>query len=138
MSAPEKNQNASKHGVWSLVSAMRGQRALDGRTTEAQYLKRIMVALAAARGCSSWDDLSPQLQILARRLAFKDLICSSVEASALENGKGGVPESLWQQYLMWSNSLRQDLMAFGLERVPRDVPDLEDIRRSLEVEGDAE
>lgn len=135
MPAPKKNTSASKHGVWSLVAAMRGTRALDGRTAEAQYLKRTMLSLAAARGCAKWDDLSPQLQILARRVAFKDLICSTVETAALENGKQDVPESLWQAYLNWSGSLRADLQAFGLERVPRPIePDLEDIRRALESE----
>ncbi len=133
MPAPKRNVNASKHGVWSLVAAMRGTRALDGRTAEAQYLKRTMLALASARGCSSWDDLSPQLQILARRLAFKDLICTTVEVAVLEENSKKVPESLFEQYLLWSNSLRADLLSYGLERVPKDVGrSLEDIRQALQ------
>lgn len=122
MPAPKRNVNASKHGIWSLVAAMRGTRALDGRSVEALALKRTMLALASARGCTKWEDLSPQLQIIARRISFKDLICTTLENTALENGKQGVPETLWQAYLNWSGSLRGDLMAFGLERVPKDVP----------------
>jgi len=97
-----------------------------------------MLALASARGCSKWDDLSPQLQILARRVAFKDLICSTVETAALENGKKGVPESLWQAYLNWSGSLRGDLLAFGLERVPRDLPSLQALRDQFTKDDDGE
>lgn len=114
-----------------MVAAMRGSRSLDGRSVEAIQLKRTMAALATARGCSSWGELSPQLQIVARRASFKDLICSSLEDEALQN-KEIIPESLWSQYLMWSNSLRADLVVFGLERMPKDVSrTLEDVRQAL-------
>ena len=120
--APHGNSNAKRHGIHSLVAAMRGTRHLDGRTAESRYLAALMDNLATARGCSIWDDLPPQLQILARRISFKDLICSAVEEEMLKSGE--VSESLHQRYLAWSNSLRGDLMAFGLERKPRDVTDL--------------
>ncbi len=132
MGAPKANQNAGKHKIWSLVAAMRGTRVLDGRSVQAQTLKKTMIALSVSHGCSSWDELSPQNQILVRRMAFKDLICSAVEDEALENGKQ-VAEGLWDAYLSWSNSLRADLLAFGLERVPRDVGHtLEDVRQALQ------
>ena len=119
---PRGNTNAKTHGIHSLVSAMRGIRHLDGRTAESRYLVGLMQSLATARGCSTWDDLPPQLQILARRISFKDLICSAVEEELLRSEE--VPESLHQRYLSWSNSLRSDLLAFGLERAPKDVTDL--------------
>jgi len=119
---PRGNRNARTHGVHSLVSAMRGTRHLDGRTAESRYLMTLMSNLATARGCSTWDELPPQLQILARRISFKDLICSAVEEEMLKSDE--VPESLHHRYLSWSNSLRSDLMAYGLERIPKDVPDL--------------
>ncbi len=120
--APHGNSNAKRHGIHSLVAAMRGTRHLDGRTAESRYLAALMDNLATARGCSIWDDLPPQLQILARRISFKDLICSAVEEEMLKSGE--VSESLYQRYLSWSTSLRGDLMAFGLERTPRDITDL--------------
>ncbi len=120
--APQGNSNARTHGIHSLASAMRGTRQLDGRTVESRYLAGLMQNLAVARGCSTWNDLPPQLQILARRISFKDLICSAVEEEMLKSDE--VPESLHQRYLSWSNSLRSDLVTFGLERVPKDVPDL--------------
>lgn len=101
---------------------MRGTRQLDGRTAESRYLVELMQKLAMARGCNTWDDLPPQLQILARRISFKDLICIAVEEELLKSCE--VSESLHQRYLAWSNSLRGDLMAFGLERTPRDITDL--------------
>ncbi len=120
--APRGNSNARAHGIHSLVSAMRGTRRFDGRTAESRHLVGLMQKLATARGCSTWDDLPPQLQILARRISFKDLICTAVEEEMLKSDE--VSESLHDRYLSWSNSLRSDLVTFGLERVPKDVPDL--------------
>ena len=119
---PRGNRNARSHGVHSLVAAMRGTRHLDRRSAASRNLVRLMQKLAMARGCSTWDDLPPQLQILTRRISFKDLICTAVEEEILTSAE--VSESLYDRYLTWSNSLRFDLMAFGLERTPRDVTDL--------------
>ena len=115
---------------------MRGSRSLDGRSLAAQELKKTMASLASARGCSTWNELAPALQILARRAAFKSLICGSLEDEALQNKKE-IPETLWTQYLMWSNSLRADLVVFGIERIPKDVSrTLDEVKQALRVESD--
>ncbi len=133
MGARPKNKNAARHGIWSVIAAMRGSRALDGRSIEAIQLKRTMLNLASARGYSTWSELPPGLQIIAKRAAFKDLVCSSLEDTALQN-RNEIPESLWNQYLMWSNSLRQDLIVFGLDRTPKDVsiPTIAEIQQRYE------
>ena len=131
----------NKHGLWSLVSAMRGERTLDGRTREAKVLAQSMEALASALGASSWRDLSPQLQMLVRRISFKDLICGVVEAHALGEGPmedGALSESLSRYYLAWSNSLRLDLQLVGLQRQARDVPTLEQLRSAYTKDEDGE
>ena len=125
------NTNAATHGIFSLVSAMKGTRLLDQRTQEARTIAATMAGLAASRGERSWDDLSPQLQIIARLIAFKNIICASAERVLLEHG-GKVGAELEERYLKWSASLRGDLVIFGLEKVPREVgQDLEDIRAGL-------
>ena len=133
MGAPKGNQNRATHKIWSLVSAMRGSRILDGRTVQAQQIKKTMASLAVAKGCSNWSELSPALQILSRRISFKDLICSAVEDECLRNGKK-IPEGLCEAYLAWSNSLRQDLQTFGLERTPKDIsiPTIAEIQQRYE------
>ncbi len=125
------NVNASTHGIFSLVSAMKGNRLLDARTSEARAIAGTMQALASARGERSWDDLSPQLQILSRMISFKSLICASVERLMIEHD-GTVGSELEERYLKWANSLRGDLVIFGLEKVPREIgQDLEAIRADL-------
>lgn len=125
------NVNASTHGVFSLVAAMRGTRLLDQRTQEAKAIAGTMHALAVARGETGWDALSPQLQILSRMISFKSLICASVERVILESD-GKVAAELEERYLRWSNSLRGDLVIFGLEKMPREIgQDLEEVRAGL-------
>ena len=131
------NTSAERHGVFSLVSAMRGNRLLDARTQEARTIAATMAALASARGERSWNDLSPQLQILSRMISFKSLICASAERVLLESD-GPVGE-LEDRYLKWANSLRGDLVIFGLEKLPREIgQDLEDIRADLGGDNEGE
>ena len=135
--APAGNVNAAKHGIFSLVSAMKGTRLLDQRTQEARTIAATMAGLAASRGERSWNDLSPQLQILSRMISFKSLICASAERVLLESD-GPVGE-LEDRYLKWANSLRGDLVIFGLEKVPREIgQDLEDIRADLGGDNEGE
>lgn len=130
-----QNQNRATHGVHSLASAMRGERQLDKRTWQFQYLQDLMHGLATARGEDSWDALSPQLRILSRVIAFKSLILSSIEALILAED-GTVSDDLRDRYLRWSGSVRNDLSLFGLERVPKVIAkDLQEIRESLQAEG---
>ncbi len=104
---------------------------MDQRTQEARTIAATMAGLAASRGERRWDDLSPQLQILSRMISFKSLICASVERLMIEHD-GAVGSELEEKYLKWSNSLRGDLVTFGLERIPRALEqDLEDIRADL-------
>lgn len=116
---------------------MYGRRQLDGRTVEARHLAGMMHALATARGASTWADLPPALQVLARRISFKDLICSALEEYLLQNENAA--ESLNERYIRFANSLRADLMLYGLERVPKPVgQSLDDLRRAIEEDDDDE
>ncbi len=120
-----------------MVAAMNGERRIDGRTRLGRELRRRRDDLALCLGSDCWEALSRQKKMLVRRTIFKDLICESIENYAVEHGpvKGGgaLLESLDKNYLAFANSLRLDLQAFGLERLPRDVtPTLDEIRRRYE------
>ena len=111
-----------------MLAALNGQRRIDGRTRLGLGLKRIRDALVSDLGVARWEDLSTQQRMLATRVIHKHLFAECIETWLLENGplrkNGTARPALGTNYLAITNSLRLDLQALGLTRVPKDVPDL--------------
>ena len=81
----------------------------DCRTREGRTIR----AIEAARPDALGGNPSLQQVILIQRASVKALGCHPFERPWLD---GGAPESLWDEYLRWSNSLPSDLQLLGLER----------------------
>lgn len=116
------------HGAWALVDALRGKQPLDPKVSRA--LKRFADSLARDLGEDRLEDLPLAKQILVVRASHKHAVCLRLENWALSQGQiiksdGTIIAALGTHYLAFSNSLRLDLQALGLDRHPRDVyPDL--------------
>ncbi len=123
MGAPSGNKNHLVHGGYSLDTALKGQRRLDGRTQLARALNTARQALIQAVG----GNPSPQQSILIDRIVRKVLVLDSIDAHVEEVGpfeNGTLIPVLQKAYLGWSNSLRRDLEVLGLEYRARDVINL--------------
>ena len=81
----------------------------DCRTREGRTIR----AIEAARPDALGGNPSSQQVILIQRASVKALSRHPFERPWLD---GGAPESLWDEYLRWSNSLPSDLQLLGLER----------------------
>ena len=81
----------------------------DCRTREGRTIRAIETARPDALG----GNPSLQQVILIQRASVEALGCHPFERPWLD---GGAPESLWDEYLRWSNSLPSDLQLLGLER----------------------
>ncbi len=127
-SGPPGHRHTEKHGGYTVLAALNGQRKIDGRTRLGLGLKRIRDALVSDLGVARWEDLSTQQQMLAIRAIHKHLFAECVESWLLENGplrkNGTAQPALGTNYLAITNSLRLDLQALGLGRRPHDVTDL--------------
>jgi hypothetical protein len=76
------------------------------------------------------ENITPQQRIIINRAAYKAARCRLFEAAAIaEDGTTHADH----YYLAWTNSLRTDLLALGLNRVPRPVQDLQSYLRSKEA-----
>ena len=91
----------------------------DCRTREGRPISAIEAALLTdALG----GNPSSQQVILIQRTSVKALSCRLVERALLD---GGAPESLWDEYLRWSNRLPSDLQLLGLERRAKPVQSIQ-------------
>lgn len=106
------NVNSMVSGVYADLS----RRNVDQRSKLAKILRGIEGELVSAIG----GDPSPQQKILIDRAVYKIARCTMFEAAHL-TGQG---EGADEHYLAWSNSLRLDLQALGLKRVPKAVQSL--------------
>ncbi len=109
---------------------------LDGREGHALAIKASCHQLAGALG-ESWEDLSPQRRLLVEQASVKAVVLGIMAGYALARNvigrKGVLQAPLTGHYLAWSNSLRLDLLALGLARVPKDATsDLDAIKRRYE------
>ena len=114
------------HGAYSLMRRV-AQGKLDLRTRAGIALKALQAELAVSLG-SIWQDLSSQQRLLVSQVALKALVCQQMMEYALASGvmtrRGRLITVLGKNYLAWSNSLRLDLQALGLERRAKDVIDV--------------
>ena len=138
--APRGNGNALKHGGWSVLRAPAHGR-LDGRTGLAKVVRQVRDALVRDLGAERLEDLSQQQRLLVARVVAKSLFAEATEAWLVDHGvigeDGTVAAALGKHYLAVANSLRLDLQALGLRRVPRPVPSLEEyLARRYGVDGD--
>jgi hypothetical protein len=98
--------------------------ALDGRTTEGQYLRNIRDALSAQIGPSP----TAAQQLLIQAAAVKALRCELLARVVF--GEEEIKDNREYHLLAWSNGLRRDLLALGL--LDRPNAPLPDLRRYLE------
>jgi len=92
---------------------------LDRRRLETRDYLTFRTRLVRDLGASSPDGLSAQQQALALECAFKLAVLDALKRWALTRGvmrRGHLTSALAAHYLAWSNSLRLDLLALGLER----------------------
>jgi hypothetical protein len=111
---PKRNLNALKSGAFADL----GRRNLDQRTKLAKALRAVEGELVAALG----GDPTPQEQILIQRVGYKLARITLFEAATLTGESPS--DHVDKVYLAWSNSLRLDLQALGLERRQKDVTEL--------------
>jgi hypothetical protein len=114
-----------RHGLRALERLLRhhGLAALDQRSTLARELAHWRQCLAADVG----GDPSTAQAALIERVAAKRVMVGALEVYLLAHPGtfcGTAPPALATLYRQMSDSLRADLLALGLERRAKDVPDL--------------
>jgi hypothetical protein len=102
--APIGNNNTLVTGIYADL----GSRNLDGRSKLARAMRAVKADLTTALG----NDPSPQERILIDRCVYKLFRVTLFEAATLAGEKGAD-----EHYLAWSNSLRLDLLAIGLDHM---------------------
>lgn len=121
-----------RHGLYSVKAKLeRGK--LDLRSSMGQAMKRLRADLEASLG--GRDQLSAQEVALLDRIVVKLLVLESIETWALQQPKlikrgGLLPPVLSRNYLSWSAELRRDLLALGLQRRAKDLPNLQEYLRT--------
>jgi hypothetical protein len=106
--------NAMTHGAYSDISAQN----LDGRSKLVKTLRHISSYLTRELG----GEPTTQETLIIERASFKAVKCILAEIAMLSNSRKS--SGLESQYLAWSNSLRLDLQALGLERRMKTVQSL--------------
>src|SRR5215831_16927249 len=100
--APIGNNNPMTTGIYADLSS----RNLDGRSKLARAMRAVKADLTMAVG----NDPSPQRRMLIDRCVYKLFRITLFEAATLAGDQGAD-----EHYLAWSNSLRLDLLALGLD-----------------------
>lgn len=105
-------------GLWVRRKTIR---RLDGRCSLAKAFKSMREGIEKALG----GDLSPQQDILLDRAVFKTYKAIQYEARSLNGNDFNADSETY--YLSWTNSIRKDLQALGLRRVPKEMGTLRQI-----------
>ena len=115
-----KNRFSPRHKPAKYGNTRHGTQILryDCRTREGRPISAIEAAQPDALG----GNPLPQQVILIQRASVKALSCRLVERALLD---GGAPESLWDEYLRWSNRLPSDLQLLELERRAKPVQSIQ-------------
>ena len=105
--APQGNLNATTQGAYIQLA----KRTIDGRTHLGKQLKILKQELITDLG----GDVTRAQDILIDRIKFKVASLHFIE-QAMARGEINVTD----RYIALSNSLRQDLLALGLDRKQKD------------------
>lgn len=121
------NLNALKHGGHALLAALKHQK-IDGRSEVGVQLRKLRTAIE--RDLGGVENLSAAQRAILDRALFKILICESVERWVFSQPKlikrgGTLPPVLGRVYLGWTEALRRDLLALGLQRHAKHANSLE-------------
>ena len=108
------------HGLSALRTLLK-QRKLDGRSMLGQLLRQRRREFE-----TNYGDLSAPKAVILDRALFKITWLDHVERWALTHPNavgmdGGLSPVLATYYIGWSESLRRDLLALGLERTAREI-----------------
>lgn len=122
------DRKPNTHGAWSLKRAINTGR-LDMRSEAGQAVKRLQTRLETDLGGA--ENLSTQERLIVDRIVKKVLIVEALETYALSRKSifkrnGELIGCLGRHYLSYSEALRRDLLAVGLGRRAKDVPNLSD------------
>lgn len=122
------DRKPNTHGAWTLKRALDTGR-LDMRSEAGQAIKRLRTQLETDLGGA--DTLSTQERLLVDRIVKKALIIEALETYALSRRSifkrnGELIGALGRHYLSYTEALRRDLLAVGLGRRAKDVPNLSD------------
>ena len=120
-----------KHGAYSLIA--RGDLPQKRRYLE-KHLSEVRKGLIRDLGPDEENLTTAQL-ILIDRAVGKLGVLRCVEEFAKEKGVMEGKELspiLRQNYLSWSNSLRLDLVALGIDRKQLDGPDIQQVMREFD------
>jgi hypothetical protein len=114
------------HGAWAILRTLRGRATLS--SSMLRKLRGFERALARELGADQPEELSLQKQILLSRVVHKALICTKMEEHSMQAEKiikadGSLIPVLGVHYLAWTNSLRLDLVALGMERSAKELSD---------------
>lgn len=121
------DRKPNTHGAWSLKRAINTGR-LDMRSEAGQAIKRLQTRLETDLGGT--DNLSTQERLIVDRIVKKVLIVEALETYALSRKSifkrnGELIGCLGRHYLSYTEALRRDLLAVGLQRRAKDVPNLQ-------------
>lgn len=133
-------REVGQHGAWSLKRALNTGR-LDMRSEAGQAVKRLRAQLESDLGGA--DTLSTQEHLMVDRIVKKALIIEALESYALSRKtifkrNGDLIGALGRHYLSYAEALRRDLLAIGLQRRAKDVPNLQDYLSARVVANDTE
>lgn len=122
------DRKPNTHGAWTLKRALDTGR-LDMRSEAGQAIKRLRMQLETDLG--GVDTLSTQERLLVDRIVKKALIIEALETYALGRKSifkrnGELIGALGRHYLSYTEALRRDLLAVGLQRRAKNVPNLQD------------
>jgi hypothetical protein len=101
------NTNGMKHGAFSKLD----HKSIDQRTTLAKLMAHARRELMTALGGE--ENITPQERILISRIGYKMVRITLFEQHHLG---ADIENDVNRYYILWTNSLRLDLQALGLER----------------------
>lgn len=126
MGAPTSNLNGLKHGGHRLERLLTTGK-VDGRSELGVAQRRLRSRIEADLGGT--ENLSTQERLIVDRIVKKILMIEAIETYAFSRRSilkrnGDLIGCLGKNYLAYSAELRRDLLALGLQRRAKDVPDL--------------
>jgi len=122
-----KSQTIAQTKVEFSAGIIAGQLpGVDGRTLPARRYRELVANMAADLG----GDLTMAKQAIVCRAAALITWTEQTEAEYANNGKMDI-----SHYTTATNALRRLLADIGLDRVARDVPDLQDWLRQRETDA---
>ncbi len=130
---PSKRGRPPKHGGYSIITS---DQLPENRKHVRRYLSDVRNGLICDLGGSE-GELTTAQQIMIDRVVCKLGVLRCLEEYVRENQvmlKGDLVPALKERYLAYSNSVRLDLVALGLERRAVAAPTLAEVIEEVKSE----